>query len=245
MTKQEAYEAMQEGYPVSHKDFGEGEFIYMDQNFFIRDENGNLFESTWDVRTTERWEADWYIFKNKQIKRRTDPQLLQNRREENENLISHIQGNKCPGKLNCLQYIKIAGESACLICDCNDNENLISSNEEVEKDYIKQIEYNSEDINVDIGIVESVTISKGKKNNWIKKKHNISNVLYLSLVLIINIIVFFAYFFIMQKITNIDKPIVEFNIVDIILYFLLFVIIFNINYFAVYKFKKWREKKND
>ncbi|WP_301214623.1 hypothetical protein [uncultured Clostridium sp.] len=245
MTKQEAYEAMQEGYPVAHKDFGEGEFIYMDQNFFIRDENGNLFESTWDVRTTERWEADWYIFKNKQIKRRTGPQLLQNKREENENLISHIQGNKCPGKLNCLQYIKIAGESACLICDCNDNENLISSNEEVEKDYIKQIEYNNEDINVDIGIAESVTISKEKKNNWIKKKYNISNVLYLSLVLIINIIVFIAYFFIMQKITNIDKPIAEFNIVDIILYFLLFVIIFNINYFAVYKFKKWREKKND
>ena len=239
MTKQEAYEAMQEGYPVAHKDFGEGEFIYMDQNFFIRDENGNLFESTWDVRTTERWEADWYIFKNKQIKRRTGPQLLQNKREENENLISHIQGNKCPGKLNCLQYIKIAGESACLICDCNDNEYIISSNEEAEKNYIEQIESSND---IDIGIEESTTISIGKKNNWIEddkqQDKNIRNIIYFSLIGITNVILFVIYFIFMIKIIDLDKPIMEMNIIDIAFYLLIFIIDL-----SIYKYFKRRNKK--
>ena len=40
MTKEEAYNAMQEGLCISHKDFNESEFLYMDETYIIKDEKG-------------------------------------------------------------------------------------------------------------------------------------------------------------------------------------------------------------
>jgi hypothetical protein len=64
MTKEEAYNNMIDGYPISHKNFGPDEFLFMDENFIIRDENGDEFESSWDVKTGDMWETDWFIYKN-------------------------------------------------------------------------------------------------------------------------------------------------------------------------------------
>lgn len=67
MTKQEAYNKMLEGYCVSHKDFGSDEFLFMDESYIIRDETGEEFEESWDVRTGDSWETNWFIFKNKKL----------------------------------------------------------------------------------------------------------------------------------------------------------------------------------
>lgn len=138
MTKNEAYEAMQEGYPVSHKDFAPNQYLYMDQEFFIRDEEGNLFEASWDNCNTDRWNIDWFIYKGK-ISKRVSVGINRKRNIEIEakDLVSHIQGRPCPGKNKCLQYTNIAGETACLVCDCNDKDRLISNETNVEKIYIE------------------------------------------------------------------------------------------------------------
>lgn len=65
MTKMEAYDAMLDGMAVSHKSFSPNEYIYMDEQLILRDENDNEFESTWDVRTGDMWETDWYVCKNR------------------------------------------------------------------------------------------------------------------------------------------------------------------------------------
>lgn len=65
MTKMEAYDAMLDGMAVSHKSFSPDEYIYMDEQLILRDENDNEFESTWDVRTGDMWETDWYVCKNR------------------------------------------------------------------------------------------------------------------------------------------------------------------------------------
>lgn len=65
MTKMEAYDAMIDGMAVSHKSFSPDEYIYMDEQLILRDENDNEFESSWDVRTGDRWETDWYVCKNR------------------------------------------------------------------------------------------------------------------------------------------------------------------------------------
>lgn len=116
MTKEEAYNAMQEGLCVSHKDLAEDEFLYMDENYIIRDENGDEFESTWDVKTSERWLSDWYIYKGKGSKKRG---ILHIESKE-QYRISHIYGQPCPGKGSCIQYNQ-AGETACIVCDVNDS----------------------------------------------------------------------------------------------------------------------------
>lgn len=138
MTKNEAYEAMQEGYPISHKDFGPDQYLYMDQEFFIRDEEGNLFEASWDNCNTDRWNIDWFIYKGK-ISKRISVGINRKRNIEIEakDLVSHIQGRPCPGKNRCLQYTNIAGETACLVCDCNDKDRLISNETDVQKIYIE------------------------------------------------------------------------------------------------------------
>jgi hypothetical protein len=62
----EAYNSMIDGFAVSHKDFNENEFLYMDENHIIRDENGEEYETTWDVKSQmERFKIDWYICKNR------------------------------------------------------------------------------------------------------------------------------------------------------------------------------------
>lgn len=117
MTKEEAYNAMQEGLCVTHKDFAEDEFLYMDENYIIRDENGDEFESSWDVKTSDRWLTDWYIYKGKGSKKR---KISRSEVDRSSCTISHIYGQPCPGKSNCLQHSQ-AGETACILCDVTMN----------------------------------------------------------------------------------------------------------------------------
>ena len=135
MTKEEAYNAMQEGLCVSHKDFAEDEFLYMNENFIIKDENGDDFEASWDVKTSDRWLTDWYIYKGKGAKKRKF--LSFGKQEEETFKIAHIYGQPCPGKELCVQYSQV-GETACLFCDTNDTDRFISS----ENDVIYSIEDN-------------------------------------------------------------------------------------------------------
>lgn len=124
MTKEEAYNMMQEGYPVSHTNFAEDEYLWMDENYIIKDEQGNDFENSWDVNKTDIWNTGWYIYKRKTkiIKSKGIPfRKAEESYIEEKQLISHIQGNKCHGNDNCLQYNMI-GESACIMCDCMDKE---------------------------------------------------------------------------------------------------------------------------
>lgn len=91
MTKQEAYNKMLEGYCVSHKDFGSDEFLFMDESYIIRDETGEEFEESWDVRTGDSWETNWFIFKNKKLidkaKALTDVVL------DKVDTVTYIEGN--------------------------------------------------------------------------------------------------------------------------------------------------------
>lgn len=144
MTREEAYNTMQEGIPISHKDFGEDEFLYMDENYIIRDEDGYEFEASWDVQETqERFKTGWYIYKNKKkiekkkaipFKRKAEYEI------EEKQLISHMPRTECAGKDICLQY-NLAGETACVMCDCTEDDRTISS-----RDFTpaKLIELNSE-----------------------------------------------------------------------------------------------------
>jgi Ca2+/Na+ antiporter len=65
MIKEEAYNMMSEGYMVTHKLFKPGEFLYMDKQFIIRNEDGTTFENDWDVLTSPEWNIDWFIYKGK------------------------------------------------------------------------------------------------------------------------------------------------------------------------------------
>ena len=127
MTKEEAYNKMQEGYPVSHKNFSPDEFLWMDDNYIIKDEEGNDFENAWDVNKTDEWNTNWYIYKkqNKIIKRKAIPfKRKEEYKIEEKQYISHMQGADCAGKEYCLQY-SILGESACLLCDCTDEQRAL------------------------------------------------------------------------------------------------------------------------
>ena len=127
MTKDEAYTKMQHGYPVSHVNFPPNEFLWMDEDYIIRDENGDAFENSWDVNNTNEWDTGWYIFKNKTKIITTKAIPFRNAEESyitEKQLISHIGGTQCAGKEKCLQY-HIIGESACLLCDCTESDRLV------------------------------------------------------------------------------------------------------------------------
>lgn len=160
MTKEEAYNTMQEGIPVSHKDFREDEFLWMDENYIIRDENGDEFESSWDVKKGDRWETDWYIYKKKTkvIKRKAIP--FKNSEESyitSKQLISHIQGTQCQGKDSCLQY-NMAGETACVMCDCKEDERYIESNTDLYSESVKLLETTY--TNVESEIIKEETLKR-------------------------------------------------------------------------------------
>ena len=101
MTKEEAYNAMQEGLCVTHKDLADDEFLYMDENYIIKDENGDEFEASWDAKTSDRWNTDWYIYKGKGSKKR---KISRAEISTSSCTISHIYGQPCPGKSRCLQH---------------------------------------------------------------------------------------------------------------------------------------------
>ena len=69
MTKEEAYNAMQEGLCISHKDFNESEFLYMDETYIIKDEKGYEYEASWDaLENSNRWDTGWFIYKGNKSK---------------------------------------------------------------------------------------------------------------------------------------------------------------------------------
>lgn len=94
MTNFEAYNAMIDGFAVSHKAFNPQEFLYMDENHIIRDENGYEYETSWDEKEKmDQFKTDWYICKN-----RTDinNKIAQNRYVLNEgpDSIPYIEDSK-------------------------------------------------------------------------------------------------------------------------------------------------------
>ena len=95
---------MQHGYPVSHVNFSPNEFLWMDEDYIIRDENGDVFENSWDVNNTNEWDTGWYIFKNKTKIITTKAIPFRNAEESyitEKQLISHIGGTQCAGKEKC------------------------------------------------------------------------------------------------------------------------------------------------
>lgn len=77
MIKEEAYQKMSEGYMVTHRLFNPNEYLYMDDCFIIRSQDGEVFESDWDVRISQEWNIDWYIYKGKFNKGRNNiPEII-------------------------------------------------------------------------------------------------------------------------------------------------------------------------
>lgn len=98
MTKQEAYNKMIDGYPVTHKSFSPKEFLWMDPNdYIIRDENAEEFEESWDVNEDNHdFDIGWYIFKNNNVFKQTKKKYAAKQREDNP--IRYIKG-KTPREL--------------------------------------------------------------------------------------------------------------------------------------------------
>jgi hypothetical protein len=63
MTKDQAIEAMNAGYRVTHRWFSPDEYIFI-RNGILYDENDNYMHlpDFWDVRSTPDWQIDWSIF---------------------------------------------------------------------------------------------------------------------------------------------------------------------------------------
>ena len=154
MTITEAYDIMQKGYIVSHTKFAKGEFLYMNENFIIHDENGFEYEDSWDMLLEDsNFKAGWYIFKGVKEEQKKILGVTVGKTEKQVTYVSHIQGTTCVGPEKCLQFA-IEGESACLFCDVN-REAISSevskrlllesinndSNEEVDSDDIVDVAY--------------------------------------------------------------------------------------------------------
>ena len=129
-TREQAYELMANGCLVTHDYFKKGTYIFMNENYVIHDQDNNTFEDEWDNLDGERYKTGWRVYDNKNAtdKKGNLVDNIKHIREESK-LISHIPGTKCPGKKRCYQYQKVAGETACLICDCNPEQHLISETE--------------------------------------------------------------------------------------------------------------------
>jgi hypothetical protein len=65
MIKEEAYNMMSQGYMVTHEKFKPNDYLYMDQQFIIRNQDGTTFENDWDVLISPEWNTGWYIYKGK------------------------------------------------------------------------------------------------------------------------------------------------------------------------------------
>lgn len=60
ITRDQAYQAMQNGKQVSHESFTDEEFLYMGSDGVIYDEQGNVFTDGWDMRCGAEWAAGWF-----------------------------------------------------------------------------------------------------------------------------------------------------------------------------------------
>ena len=154
MTIIEAYDIMQKGYIVSHKNFAKGEFLYMNENYIIHDENGFEYEDSWDMLLEDsNFKSGWFIFKGVKEEQKKILGVTVGKTEKQITYISHIQGTKCVGRDKCFQFAR-DGDAACLFCDVNRTEissetskRLLlesinnDSNEEVDNDNIIDISY--------------------------------------------------------------------------------------------------------
>jgi hypothetical protein len=61
MTKDEAYQAMLDGKTVSHRYFGDDEFIFINDDGMMITEEGYRFEEGWKIRTGDIWQNGWSI----------------------------------------------------------------------------------------------------------------------------------------------------------------------------------------
>jgi hypothetical protein len=64
MTKNEAIEAMQNGFEVTHCYFSTGEYIYMNETGSLIDENGLILDGVefWEYRQAKVFDEGWKIF---------------------------------------------------------------------------------------------------------------------------------------------------------------------------------------
>jgi|GEM_PF-2661448 len=65
LTKQQAYEAMENGNKVAHEYFGINEYICI-RNGKMYAEDGYRFEKGWDMRIEDYWKTGWNIYNAKQ-----------------------------------------------------------------------------------------------------------------------------------------------------------------------------------
>lgn len=122
MTKEEAYNAMQEGLLITHTSFGEGCYIYMDSSFIMKDETGHEYEESWD-QDIEMFRTGWYVFKGVSSKKKLLGITV--KEEPAVNYISHINGKPCPGQARCLEFAEY-NATACVFCDVNNKERIVT-----------------------------------------------------------------------------------------------------------------------
>lgn len=95
MILDEAYDKMVRGYLVHHESFGKGEYLWMNSQGIIYDENGNEFADNQFSRDDDMWQKGWSIYKAKatvKVKRR-DRMIT----DENDTTFYDTRhGERCP-----------------------------------------------------------------------------------------------------------------------------------------------------
>ncbi len=131
MTKNEAYDAMQQGLLVTHTSFLPGQYIYMDESFIMRDETNHEFEESWDALTNDMFKTGWCISKGHIEENKKLLGFIPKKQAQLPQLVSHVRGLPCCGKNRCLQYCN-GGESACLFCDVNQDKLNVDNTLQIE-----------------------------------------------------------------------------------------------------------------
>jgi len=155
MIKEEAYNKMVEGYMITHKLFSPKEYLYMDEQFIIRNSNGETFENDWDVLNNPEWATDWYIYTGK----------------HNKNLPPIIKKQKIDiSKLPMIESIDVVDNDQLLLEDNNVDKNNLKTYSFEEKDkWLSKLKEQS--------LIEHKRITEEYKRN-IKRTSNIIYILY-------------------------------------------------------------------
>jgi hypothetical protein len=64
MNQQQAIEALEKGKKITHRFFGESEYVHL-KSGEIYDEKGQKLRGFFDFRYGEKWNKDWRLFKTK------------------------------------------------------------------------------------------------------------------------------------------------------------------------------------
>ncbi len=62
MTINQAKTALWEGHKLTHYLFSPDEFVYLDENGILRDEQGLNMHNFWDYRDSLAWQHDWKVY---------------------------------------------------------------------------------------------------------------------------------------------------------------------------------------